>query len=206
VNWFPSSDAKVRTFRLNRIIYWAKETGVSPPSFEYRNIPSFRNIILCLGYRTKFENYFITIQFWCWRSVKTPQINTVHILQITWWSNTQGIHKRMVRFKKLTRNLFLTLQGCNVNSQQNNCPSFVHCNHRYGHLKTEHTESLVLLRRHLGNWPRSKHKKRTADSAWETWTVAAVDGVPCARVRWEINFLLTFETAPFFCVYSVFKL
>ena len=32
--------------------------------------------------------------------------------------------------------------------------SFVHCNNRYGHLKTEHTESLFLLRRHLGNWPR----------------------------------------------------
>src|SRR5215470_11174668 len=28
-----------------------------------------------------------------------------------------------------------------------------HCNHRSGHLKTEHTESLSLLRRHLGNWP-----------------------------------------------------
>jgi len=29
----------------------------------------------------------------------------------------------------------------------------LHCNHRSGHLKTEHTESLFLLRRHLGNWP-----------------------------------------------------
>ena len=52
--------------------------------------------------------------------------------------------------------------------------------------------------------PRSKHEKRTAGSAWETWTVAAADGVRCARVRWEINFLLTFETAPFFCVYPVY--
>ena len=31
--------------------------------------------------------------------------------------------------------------------------SFVHCNHRSGYLKREHTESLFLLRRHLGNWP-----------------------------------------------------
>jgi hypothetical protein len=38
----------------------------------------------------------------------------------------------------------------------------------------------------------------------KTSTVAAADGVRCARVRWEINFLLTFETAPFFCVYPVF--
>jgi hypothetical protein len=28
------------------------------------------------------------------------------------------------------------------------------CNHRSGHLKTEHTESLLLLRHHLGNWSR----------------------------------------------------
>ena len=78
----------------------------------------------------------------------------------------------------------------------------LHCNHRSGHLKTEHTESLFLLRRHLGNWPHSKHEKRTAGSAWETWTVAAADCVRCARVRREINFLLTFETAPLF-VYTL---
>jgi len=30
----------------------------------------------------------------------------------------------------------------------------LHCNHRSGHPKTEHTVSLFLLRRHLGNWPR----------------------------------------------------
>jgi hypothetical protein len=30
----------------------------------------------------------------------------------------------------------------------------LHCNHRFGYLKTEHTESLFVLRRHLENWPR----------------------------------------------------
>jgi hypothetical protein len=30
----------------------------------------------------------------------------------------------------------------------------LHCNHRSGHLKTEHAENLLLLRRHLGNWTR----------------------------------------------------
>jgi hypothetical protein len=30
----------------------------------------------------------------------------------------------------------------------------LYCNHRSGHLRTEHTESLLLLRRHLGNWFR----------------------------------------------------
>ena len=80
-----------------------------------------------------------------------------------------------------------------------------HCNHRSGHLKTEHTESVFLLRRHLRNWPRSKHEKWTAGSPWETWTVAAADGVRCAGVRWEMHFLLTFETAQFFCVYPVHR-
>jgi hypothetical protein len=28
----------------------------------------------------------------------------------------------------------------------------LHCNHRSEHLKTEHEESLLLLRRHLGKW------------------------------------------------------
>jgi len=129
----------------------------------------------------------------------------------------------MVRFQKLTRNLFFTLHGHNVHRQQRqlskffmgyeqftshaycgaagpvskmasqqrkafcvHCfgvsrfvitvhllsvpPSYVipawyvfskpctkltlHCTHRSGHLKTEHTESPLLLRRHLGNWPR----------------------------------------------------
>jgi len=36
------------------------------------------------------------------------------------------------------------------------CTKFtLHCNHRSGHHKTEHTESVFLLRRHLGHWPRS---------------------------------------------------
>jgi len=106
-----------------------------------------------------------------------------------------GIHKRMVQFQKLTTCRCVFSKLCTKLT--------LHCNHRSGHLKTEHTESLFLLRRHLGNWPRSKHEKRTAGGAWETWTVAAADGVGCARVRWEINLLLTFETAPFFCVYPV---
>ena len=81
----------------------------------------------------------------------------------------------------------------------------LHCNHRSGHLKTEHTESLFLLRRHLGNWPRSKHEKQIAGSAWKTWTVAAADGVSCVRVRWETNLLLTFENVPFYWVYPVYS-
>ena len=37
----------------------------------------------------------------------------------------QGIHKRMVRFQKLTRNLFLTLHGHNVHRQQRQLSKFL---------------------------------------------------------------------------------
>jgi hypothetical protein len=37
----------------------------------------------------------------------------------------QGIHKRMVRFPKLTRNLFLTLHGHNVHRQQRQLSKFL---------------------------------------------------------------------------------
>ena len=40
-----------------------------------------------------------------------------------------------------------------------------------------------LLTLKLTPRPRSKREKRTAGSACETWTVAAADGVRCARVR-----------------------
>jgi len=97
----------------------------------------------------------------------------------------QGIHKRMVRFQKLTRNSFLTLHGQNLHRQQRQLSKFLmryqqfashaycgatgpvskpfskpctkltlHCNHRSGNLKPEHTESFFLLLRHLRNWPR----------------------------------------------------
>ena len=81
----------------------------------------------------------------------------------------------MARFQKLTRNLFLTLHVHNLHRQQRQLSNFLmryqqfashaycraagpetvllHCNHRSGHLKTEHTENPFLLRRHLGNWP-----------------------------------------------------
>jgi hypothetical protein len=37
----------------------------------------------------------------------------------------QDIHKRMVRFQKLTRNLFLTLDGHNVHRQQRQLSTFL---------------------------------------------------------------------------------
>jgi len=151
-------------------------------------------------------------------------------------THIQGIHKRMVRFQKLTRDLFLTLHGHSVHRQQRQLSKFLmryqqfashtycgaagpvfkmasqqekafcvlrfevsrsvitvqrqfrarfrkdapcvfskpcrkltlHCNHRSGHLKTEHTEKpfpAATPSWKLAPRPRSKHEKRTAGSA-----------------------------------------
>jgi hypothetical protein len=44
---------------------------------------------------------------------------------------------------------------------------------------------------------------RIVINAWESWMVAAADSVCHACVRWEIHFLLTFETASVFCICPV---
>ena len=113
------------------------------------------------------------------------------------------VNKKFV--SHLTRARFRKDAPCMVRFSKPCTKLTLHCKHRSGHLKTEHTESLFLLRRHLVNWPRSSAvstSERTAGSAWETWTVAAANGVHFARVRWEMN-LLTFETAPFICKHPV---
>jgi hypothetical protein len=54
------------------------------------------------------------------------------------------------------------------------------------HLKTEHTRRLLLLRRHLGNWPRGPAVSMRSEllvAHEKLGTVAAADGVRCARVR-----------------------
>ena len=76
---------------------------------------------------------------------------------------------------KSERKIYLSpYTGTTYTVSSSNCPSFScatsssllmpiagpvskmasHCNHRSGHLKTVHIESVFLLRRHLGNWPR----------------------------------------------------
>ena len=61
----------------------------------------------------------------------------------------------------------------------------LHCNHRWTPQSGAHRKPFPAA---APSWklaprPRSKHEKRTAGSAGETWTVAAADGVRCARVR-----------------------
>jgi hypothetical protein len=48
-------------------------------------------------------------------------------------------------------------------------------------------------------WPRSKHEKWTAGSAWETWDSSRCWQCTLCPYRVRI-FFITFETAPFFCV------
>jgi hypothetical protein len=64
-------------------------------------------------------------------------------------------------------------------------------NHRSGHLKTKHTERLLLLRRHLWNWYRGPAVSKRSELlvAWETWTVSAAVSISCARLVWEIHVL-----------------
>jgi hypothetical protein len=45
------------------------------------------------------------------------------------WIVIQGVYKRMVRFQKLTRNLFLNLHGQNVHRQQRQLSKFLRINH-----------------------------------------------------------------------------
>ena len=54
---------------------------------------------------------------WC-NILGTPCCNTKLVY-------IQGIHKRMVRFQNLTRNLFLTLHGHNVHRQQRQLSKFL---------------------------------------------------------------------------------
>ena len=124
----------------------------------------------------------------------------------------------MVQFQKLTRNLFLTLHGQNVHRQQRQLSKFLT---RASFLNRARNSRCTVIT-DLDTSKRSTQKafswcdailetgpavstsERTVGSAWETWTNAAADGVRCARVRWEINFLLTFETAPFICKHPVY--
>ena len=135
---------------------------------------------------------------------------------IKWrFNNIQGVYKWMVQFQKLTRNLFLTLHGQNLHRQQRQLSKFrmryqQFAFHAYcgaagsvSKMAPQQEKAFCVLRFQVSRSVITV--QRTAGSAWETWTVAAADGVCCASVRWEIHFLLTLETAPFFCVHPVYK-
>jgi hypothetical protein len=115
----------------------------------------------------------------------------------------------MVQFQKLTRNLFLTFHGHNIHRKQ---------------------RQLSKSRDQFSRWRRSRKRLSVCSvlRCPDLWlqcsasfvhglellvahvlpavlNCAAADGVCFTRVRWEIDFLLTFETAPFFCEYPVYR-
>ena len=130
----------------------------------------------------------------------------------------QGIHKSMVRFQKLTSNSFqLTrAQGrpsaavtvrvsyalpavrfsCLLGGRGASCQNGVAAGNGFLCLGW-----IWLPCGCVSCDPGCTHW-RTLINAWETWPDAAADGVRCASLRWEIRFLLTFETAQCF-VYTL---
>ena len=114
-----------------------------------------------------------------------------------------------MRFQKLTRNLFLTLHGHNVRWKQRQQSKFLMCcqqfaSHAYCGASFQDDVAAGKGVLCAPFWGVQICDYSARNSRCTVITVAAADGVRCARVRWEINFLLTFETAPFFCVYPVY--
>ena len=87
-------------------------------------VNTVRNFLMFL-WLVHIFNAEILLLFWCIIAplfvVKPPLINFMFP------SHMQGIHKRMVWFQKLTRNLFLTLHGHNVHRQQRELSKFLMC-------------------------------------------------------------------------------
>jgi hypothetical protein len=129
----------------------------------------------------------------------------------------------MVRFQKWIQNLCLKLHGHNIHRQRRQLSKFLmryeqFASHAYcprnswsdnactaGHYSGHATPGLGWVWLPCGCVscdPGCIHW-RIVITTWETWTVAAAGGVCCARVRWEIHLLFTFDTAPFFCVCPV---
>jgi hypothetical protein len=114
--------------------------------------------------------------------------------------SVQGIHKRMVRFQKLTRNLFLTLHGQNVCRQRRQLSKFLMCyqqfaSHAYcramgpvSKMASQQEKASCVLRFEVSRSViKVQHefcaRFRTAGSTRETWTVAAANGVLFTHVR-----------------------
>ena len=71
--------------------------------------------------RTYYIDLIVSPMFHTSASLKKTETRRIIFLQNSHFLFTrilQGLHKRMVRFQKLTRNLFLTLHGHNVHRQQ----------------------------------------------------------------------------------------
>ena len=68
----------------------------------------------------------ITVNGLCTTQMNCTNFYNIIVLPVPYFCvYIQAIHKRMVRFQKLTRNLFLILQGHNVHRQQRQLSKFL---------------------------------------------------------------------------------
>ena len=131
-----------------------------------------------------------------WRSwVQQLYIITAHVII---WTHIQDIHKIMAQFQKLTRNLFLTLHWHNIQRQQRQLSKFLMGYQQFpshAYCGASFQDGVAAGKRFLCTplWgvQHGLEKTHHAWCAWETWTVAAADGVHCARVGWD-KFLVNF--------------
>ena len=102
----------------------------------------------------------------------------------------------MMLFRQLTRNLFLTLQHTPSEAAtvqvSHTLITILQCVHPGSH--DTQTESLFLLRRHLGNWPRGpavsmKNELLVAHEKFGQLPLLTVYVVPCkVRNTFLVNF------------------
>ena len=210
-------------------LFWVWIQQASAKSrLSFRNIPVFWDTTSCQivnSYRLYDLSAFICMEIEEDLTVHQHRCENLKVSTLctrAFWCIIQGIHKRMVRLQKLTKKLFLNLHGHNVHRQQRQLSKFLMCYQQFAFrpycgaagpvfkMASQQEKAFCVLRfevsRSVITVPRSTHQKRTAGSAYETRRVAAADGVRFARIRWEINFLLTFETAPFTCKRTVYIL
>jgi hypothetical protein len=146
----------------------------------------------------------------------TSRVTYIHTYVYTYTGHTQ----KNGAVSKVNKNLCLTLHGHNIHRQRRQLSKFLmryqnFASHAYcvaagpvSKMALQQEKAFCVLGL---VWlpcgcvscdPGCTHW-RIVVTKWETWTVAASVGVCCARVRWELHFVFTFDTAPFFCVCPV---
>ena len=89
------------------------------------NLEYVRVLHICAIRNNKTVNLYTTLHYSNLKNYKFRVYDTLIISFTFHFSKIQGIHKRMVRFQKITRNLFLTLHGHNVHRQQRKLSKFL---------------------------------------------------------------------------------
>jgi hypothetical protein len=94
----------------------------------------------------------------------------------SWTEATKGIHKRMVRFQTLLKNLLLILHGYNIHYQQRVCPSFLCATSRLLLLLTSGQRG-QFPRWRLSRWRISVCSVLKCPDLWLQYSVSFVNGL-----------------------------